>query len=98
MTTLLAPLLVETVDTDLDTTSALSPSECAHIVKTAPGENAAVKVMDARLNGTPLTALCGYVWVPSRNPLILPVCPKCKDVYDMYRSFSDAGLVETPGI
>jgi hypothetical protein len=32
--------------------------------------------------GTPITALCGKVWVPSRDPSRFPVCPECKDIYD----------------
>jgi hypothetical protein len=59
----------------------------AHIVKTQPGENAAAKVLEARINGTPLEALCGHVWVPSRDPK--------QDIYDTYRMFND-GLGETP--
>ena len=47
------------------------------------------------IKGTPLEALCGHVWVPSRDPRQLPVCPRCKEVYDLYRSFND-GLNETP--
>lgn len=34
-------------------------------------------VLEARINGTPVTALCGYVWVPSRNPENHPVCERC---------------------
>ena len=67
----------------------------AHIVKTEPGESAAAKVLEARIYGTPIEALCGHVWVPSRDPKQLPVCQKCKDVYDMYRAFND-GLHDTP--
>ena len=67
----------------------------AHIVKTKPGEDAAAKVLAARVEGTPLEALCGHTWVPSRDPKQLPVCQKCKDVYTMYRDFND-GLDETP--
>jgi Protein of unknown function (DUF3039) len=67
----------------------------AHIVKTDPGESAAAKVLEARIYGTPLEALCGHVWVPSRDPKQLPVCQKCKDVYEMYRGFND-GLSDTP--
>jgi hypothetical protein len=67
----------------------------AHIVKTLPGENAAAKVLEARINGTPLEALCGHVWVPSRDPKQLPLCEKCKDIYETYRMFND-GLGETP--
>lgn len=68
----------------------------AHIVKSGRKENAAAKVLEARINGTPVEALCGHVWVPSRDPKKLPVCQACKDIYDMYRQFND-GLSETPG-
>ena len=48
----------------------------AHIVKTEPGETATAKVLEARIYGTPIEALCGHVWVPSRDPKQLPVCQK----------------------
>ena len=67
----------------------------AHIVKTEPGEDAAAKVLEARIEGTPLEALCGHTWVPSRDPKQLPVCQKCKDIYEMYRGMNDR-LDETP--
>ena len=68
----------------------------AHIVKTEPGESAVAKVLEARIYGTPVEALCGYVWVPSRDPKQLPVCQKCKEVYEIYRAFND-GLHDQPG-
>ena len=68
----------------------------AHIVKTGKGESAAAKVLEARITGTPLEALCGHVWVPSRDPRQLPVCQRCKEIYEMYRGFND-DLPETPG-
>lgn len=67
----------------------------AHIVKTEPGENAAAKVLEARINGTPIEALCGHVWVPSRDPKQLPLCQECKAIYEMYRAFNE-GLGEQP--
>ena len=67
----------------------------AHIVKTDPGESAAAKVLEARIYGTPIEALCGHVWVPSRDPKQLPMCQACKEVYDMYRGFND-GLRDSP--
>ena len=67
----------------------------AHIVKTEPGENAAAKVLEARIYGTPLEALCGHVWVPSRDPKQLPLCEACKAVYDLYKAFND-GLHDQP--
>jgi hypothetical protein len=67
----------------------------AHIVKVGPGETAAAKVLEARVMGTPIEALCGHVWVPSRDPKQLPVCQACKDIYDMFRIFND-GLRDQP--
>lgn len=67
----------------------------AHIVKTAPGESATAKVLEARLEGTPIEALCGHVWVPSRDPRTLPLCGQCKEIYEMFRMFND-GLNERP--
>lgn len=67
----------------------------AHIVKTEPGESAAAKVLEARIYGTPLEALCGHVWVPSRDPKQLPLCKECKSIYEVYRAFND-GLHERP--
>ena len=40
------------------------------------------KIMEASVFGTPLTALCGKVWVPSRDPSRFPVCPECKEIYE----------------
>lgn len=39
------------------------------------------KIMEAMVMGTPVTALCGKVWVPSRDPQRFPVCPTCKEIY-----------------
>ncbi len=67
----------------------------AHIVKVDPGESAAAKVLEARVNGTPVEALCGHVWVPARDPKQLPVCQACKEIYDMFKIFND-GLRDAP--
>ena len=40
------------------------------------------KIMEAMVNGTPIRALCGKVWVPSRDPQRFPVCPECKEIYE----------------
>ncbi len=40
------------------------------------------KIMQAMIEGTPVRALCGKVWVPSRDPKRFPVCPECKELYD----------------
>lgn len=51
------------------------------------------KLMEAMVNGTPVVALCGKVWVPSRNPEKFPVCPDCKEIWE---SFGDKGGDKDP--
>lgn len=68
--------------------------QAAHIVKSPEGD-ATAKVLEARIYGTPLEALCGVVFVPQRDPKRLPVCAKCKDIYDTYRAFG-GNLPEEP--
>jgi hypothetical protein len=96
-TTNMAPLTVLPARTEplLDQELETAEPIVAHIVKTEPGESAAAKVMEARIYGTPLEALCGHVWVPSRDPKQVPMCQNCKDIYDTYRAFND-GLNESP--
>ncbi|MEI8161153.1 MAG: DUF3039 domain-containing protein [Actinomycetes bacterium] len=93
----MAPLTVLPARTEplLDQELETAEPIVAHIVKTEPGESAAAKVMEARIYGTPLEALCGHVWVPSRDPKQVPMCQNCKDIYDTYRAFND-GLNESP--
>lgn len=40
------------------------------------------KLTEAMVMGTPVVALCGKVWVPSRNPEKYPVCPECKEIWE----------------
>jgi hypothetical protein len=86
----------ESTDTRREHELQTGEPECAHIVKTDGDESAAAKVLQARIEGTPIEALCGHRWVPSRDPKQLPLCGKCKDIYDTYRAFND-GLHESPG-
>jgi len=41
------------------------------------------KLTEAYVAGTPVIALCGKVWVPSRDPERFPICPECKRLYDL---------------
>jgi hypothetical protein len=47
------------------------------------------KVMESALNGTPVIALCGKVWVPGRDPNKFPVCPICQEIYNGLRPPQD---------
>lgn len=49
------------------------------------------KLTDAMINGTPVIALCGKVWVPSRDPQKYPVCPECKDIWEGFSKGDDDG-------
>ena len=40
------------------------------------------KIVESSVMGTPMVALCGKVWVPSRDPKKYPVCPTCKEIYE----------------
>lgn len=36
---------------------------------------------EAIVMGSAVVALCGKVWVPSRDPKKFPVCPECKEIW-----------------
>jgi len=40
------------------------------------------KIVESAVLGTPVVALCGKVWTPSRDPQKFPVCPECKEIYE----------------
>ena len=56
----------------------------AHYVKKGKATVAAVM-------GTPVVALCGKVWVPSRDPKKFPVCPACKEIFEGLKPGKDKG-------
>ena len=37
-------------------------------------------IVQSMVTGDPVTALCGKVWVPSRDPERYPVCPRCDEI------------------
>jgi hypothetical protein len=50
------------------------------------------KLTEAMVMGTPVIALCGKVWVPSRAPEKFPVCPSCKEIWEKFKGDDgDAG-------
>lgn len=59
-------------------THIVSPPENAHLWR--PGMQAQDVVDLARISGQEVTALCGYKWVPKRNPDKYPVCQSCVDI------------------
>ena len=49
------------------------------------------KILESAVMGDPVVALCGKIWVPSRDPEKFPVCPVCKEIYDGLREPQDGG-------
>lgn len=49
------------------------------------------KLTEAMVMGTPVIALCGKVWVPSRSPEKFPVCPECKEIWESMKSGDGEG-------
>ena len=49
------------------------------------------KILESALSGEPVTALCGKVWIPGRDPQKFPVCPTCKEIYEGLRAPQDGG-------
>ena len=94
---MVAPLTTgvgEAVATRPDEELRTGEPQAAHIVR-SDGGDAVARVVEARVYGTPLEALCGVVFVPQRDPSRLPLCATCKDIYETYRAFNQ-GLPESP--
>jgi len=69
----------------------------AHIVRADPAGHRTPQavVLEARVMGTPVEALCGYVFTPHKNPKSLPVCEPCKAIYE-FRLRHDQNNGELP--
>mgnify|MGYP001029129471 CR=1 FL=1 len=40
------------------------------------------RIVQSAVMGSAVVALCGKVWVPSRDPQKFPVCPDCQKIYE----------------
>jgi hypothetical protein len=40
------------------------------------------EVTEGYVLGTPVIAICGKIFIPSRDPLKFPLCPICKKIAD----------------
>ncbi|PFG20003.1 DUF3039 domain-containing protein [Serinibacter salmoneus] len=49
------------------------------------------KILAAAMSGEPVIALCGKIWLPTRNPDRYPVCPACKEIYASMNGGGDSG-------
>jgi hypothetical protein len=53
----------------------------AHLVPRDGDRSPSAVVMEALINGTPVTAFCGHTWVPSRDPNRYPLCTRCEEIF-----------------
>lgn len=44
------------------------------------------KVLESRLTGRPVVALCGKKWVPKHDASKYPVCPECQRIYEQMKN------------
>lgn len=68
----------------VETRTTDQAGEASHIVLVPPGEKDQTPqayVLRARIDGLPITALCGYTWTPHRDPKPLPVCEGCLAIF-----------------
>lgn len=47
------------------------------------------EIADAIVNGWPVVALCGKIWVPFRDPSRYPICPTCEEVLAGMSAYGD---------
>ena len=64
------------------TTGSTGPEDCAHIVDQRNPDN---DITTAVVEGREVTALCGYRWIPYRQPEGRPVCEACVEAYGKIR-------------
>lgn len=66
-----------------DTAPTLDTGEpvLAHIVRHTADRTGQEIVLEARVYGTPVEALCGHTFVPQRDPAPVPKCERCVEVF-----------------
>lgn len=69
--------------TDERIVTSTNKPESAHIVMDPDRERDEphAYLMAARIEGFPVTALCGFTWIPSKQATGLPVCQECLDIF-----------------
>jgi hypothetical protein len=72
------PLLGSLSGSTLEESRVFSDGDHERFAHYAPAE----EVTRAIVEGVPVVALCGKVWVPHRDPQKYAVCPTCKELYE----------------
>lgn len=72
-------------DEYVQTNTTETPGEAAHMVlvpKGQPDKTPQAYVLRARIEGFLIVALCGHAFIPKQNPVPLPVCRPCLEIYE----------------
>jgi hypothetical protein len=75
-------MTTETLTQPQTTRDRTGPADCAHIVDQRDPAN---DITTAIVEGREVTALCGYRWIPYREPKGRPVCADCVEAYGRVR-------------
>lgn len=81
--------------TDTDTDTLIKPDVAPPVLDDGDHEKfahivvPASAVTEAYISGTPVTALCGKTWVPTRDPNRYPVCPECTELLERAKKMRD---------
>ena len=49
------------------------------------------EILQSALTGEPIMALCGKIWVPTRDPEKFPKCQMCIDIYEEIKKRENSG-------
>lgn len=71
----------ERVEQDIRTSDD-KPDAAHYVMSPDPDESNHAYVMRARIEGFPVTALCGFTWIPNKQATGLPVCSECRDIFN----------------
>jgi hypothetical protein len=71
--------MIEQTKEQIDQVEAGDHERYSHFVK----KN---KIVESAVMGNAVIALCGKVWVPSRDPQKFPVCPMCQEIYEKLKN------------
>lgn len=63
-------------------TSDDKPTSAHYVLAPDDTETNHTYVMRARFEGFPITALCGFTWVPNKMATGLPVCSECQSIWE----------------
>jgi hypothetical protein len=77
---------------DAETILEHKAPEVAHYIdRGSDKRSAGAIVTEALIHGTPLKALCGESFIPSRDPKKFPICQKCVQMLSVAKGFYGIG-------